>query len=51
MLNTAGIILIIIVLIALICFLRSKSLDSFIIFVDDVVIPSSCYNYLVTNGK
>jgi len=51
MLNSAGIILIIIVLIALICFLRSKSLDSFIIFVDDVVIPSSCYNYLVTNGN
>ena len=51
MLNTAGIILIIILLFFLICFLRSKSLDNFIIFVDDVIIPSSCYNYLLTNGK
>ena len=51
MLNTAGVIVIIIMLIYLIYSLRGNSLDSFIIFVDDVVIPNSCYNYLVTNGK
>ena len=51
MLNTAGVIVIIIMLIYLIYSLHGNSLDSFIIFVDDVVIPNSCYNYLVTNGK
>lgn len=50
-LDFAGIIVIILLLIFLIFFLRSKSLDNFIIFVDDVVIPKSCYNYLVTNGE
>ena len=51
MLNLAGIVLIIVILISLIYLLRSKALDNFIVFVDDVVIPTSCYNYLVTNGK
>jgi hypothetical protein len=51
MLNLAGIILIIVILILLIYLLRSKALDNFIVFVDNVVIPTSCYNYLVTNGK
>jgi len=51
MLNTAGIIVIIIVLIALIVLIRNKTLDNFIVFLDDVVIPTSCYNYLVSNGK
>lgn len=51
MLNLAAIILIIVILILLIYLLRSKALDNFIVFVDNVVIPTSCYNYLVTNGK
>uniref|UniRef100_A0A6C0F1G4 Uncharacterized protein n=1 Tax=viral metagenome TaxID=1070528 RepID=A0A6C0F1G4_9ZZZZ len=51
MLNTAGVIVIIIMLIYLIYSLHGNSLDSFIVFIDDVVIPNSCYNYLVTNGK
>ena len=50
-LDFAGIIVIILLLIFLIYLLRSKSLDNFILFVDDVVIPKSCYNYLITNGK
>ena len=50
-LDFAGIIVIILLLIFLIYFLHSKSLDNFIIFVDDVIIPKSCYNYLVTNGN
>ena len=51
MLNIAGICVIIIVLLFLIFILRSNTLDNFIIFVDDVIIPTSCYDYLVTNGK
>ena len=51
MLNTVGLILVIILLIFLICFLRSKSLDSFIVFLDDIIIPSTCYDYLLYNGK
>jgi len=50
-LDVAGILVIILLLIFLIYFLHSKSLDNFIVFVDDVVIPKSCYNYLVTNGE
>ena len=51
MLNIAGIIVVIIVLIFLIYFLRSKSLDTFIVFLEDIVIPSTCYDYLLYNGK
>lgn len=51
MLNSAGIVVIIIILVCLIYLLRSKAVDNFIVFVDDVVIPASCYNYLVTNGS
>ena len=50
-LDFAGIIVVLLLLIFLIYFLHSKSLDNFIIFVDDVIIPKSCYNYLVTNGE
>ena len=51
MINTTGIIVIIIIMIFLICILRNKSLDGFIVFLDDIIIPKSCYNYIVTNGK
>jgi len=51
MLNTAGIILTILILIFLIYCLRNKALDTFIVFLDDIIIPTTCYNYLVTNGK
>ena len=51
MLNTAGIIVVIILLLLLIYFLRSKSLDTFIVFLEDIVIPSTCFDYLLTNGK
>ena len=51
MLNTAGIIVVVILLIFLIYFLRSKSLDTFIVFLEDIVIPSTCYDYLLYNGK
>ena len=51
MLNSAGIVVIIIILVFLIYLLRSKAVDNFIVFVDDVIIPASCYNYLVTNGS
>jgi hypothetical protein len=51
MLNIAGLILVILLLVCLIYFLQSKTLDNFIVFVDDVVIPTSCYDYLLTNGN
>lgn len=49
--NIAGIIVVIIILILLYYVLKNQSLDNFIIFVDDVVIPKSCWEYLVSNGK
>ena len=51
MLNIAGLCLVILLLVFLIYFLQSKTLDNFIIFVDDVIIPTSCYDYLITNGN
>jgi hypothetical protein len=50
-LSIAGIILVIIILICLVVFLRNKSFDNFIVFLDDVVIPKTCWDYLVTNGR
>ena len=51
MVNLIVIIVIIIILILLIYLLKSRVIDNFIVFLDDVVIPTTCYNYLVTNGK
>ena len=51
MLNTAGLIVVILLLIFLIYILRNKGLDNFIVFIDNVIIPKTCYNYLVTNGR
>ena len=51
MLNTAGIIVTIILLIFLVYILRNKAIDNFVVFLDDIIIPTSCYNYIVTNGK
>ena len=51
MVNLIVIIVIIIILILLIYLLKSRAIDNFIVFLDEVVIPTTCYNYLVTNGK
>ena len=51
MVNTVGIIVVVIILLLLIYLLKSRIIDNFIVFIDDVVIPTTCYNYLVTNGK
>lgn len=51
MINTSGLIVVILLLVFLIYILRNKTLDNFIVFIDNVIIPKSCYNYLVTNGK
>jgi hypothetical protein len=51
MINTSGLLVVILLLVFLIYILRNKTLDNFIIFIDDVIIPKTCYNYLVTNGK
>jgi hypothetical protein len=50
MVNIVGIIVVVIFLILLIYLLKSRVIDNFIVFLDDVVIPTTCYNYLVTNG-
>jgi hypothetical protein len=51
MINTVGILVLLIVIVGLIYFLKTRVLDSFIVFLDDMVIPTTCYNYLVSNGK
>lgn len=50
-LNLAGLILVVLLLIGLVILLRDKKLDNFIVFLDDVVIPKTCWDYLVTNGR
>jgi len=50
-LNIAGIILIILILIGLIIVLRNRTFDNFIVFLDDIAIPKTCWDYLITNGK
>lgn len=49
--NIAGIVLIILILVGLIIVLRNRTFDNFIIFLDDIVIPKNCWDYLITNGK
>lgn len=51
MLNIIGIIVFIIIIAILFYFLKTKVIDNFIVFLDDVIIPTSCYNYMVSNGK
>ena len=51
MLNTVGIIVLLIILGILFYFMKTQVIDNFIVFLDDVVIPTSCYNYMVSNGK
>ena len=51
MLNLAGVILVFLMLFCLVMMLRNKMLDNFIVFLDDVVIPKTCWDYLVTNGR
>ena len=49
--HISGIICVIILLAALIWFLKTNVLDNFVVFLDEQVIPNDCYNYLVTNGS
>jgi hypothetical protein len=48
--NIAGGILILLILIGLIVILRNRTFDNFIVFLDDVAIPKTCWDYLITNG-
>lgn len=50
-LNLAGIILVILLLGFLIVILRNNTFDNFIVFLDEKVIPKTCWDYLVTNGS
>ena len=49
--NIIGVIVVIIVLVMLYMMIKDKSVDNFIVFLDDVVIPKTCWDYLVSNGK
>ena len=49
--NIAGGILILLILIGLIVILRNRTFDNFIVFLDNVAIPKTCWDYLVTNGQ
>jgi hypothetical protein len=49
--NIAGVILILLILAGLIILLRNRSFDNFIVFLDDVAIPKTCWDYIVTNGQ
>lgn len=49
--NIAGVILIILILVGLVIILRNRTFDNFIVFLDDVAIPKTCWDYLVFNGR
>jgi len=49
--NIIGLIVVIIILVLLYVILNNRTVDNFIVFLDDVVIPKTCWDYLVTNGK
>jgi hypothetical protein len=49
--NIVGVIVVVILLIVLYVAIKNQSLDTFIVFLDDVVIPKTCWDYLVSNGK
>jgi hypothetical protein len=49
--NVVGLIVVIIILVLLYIILNNRTVDNFIVFLDDVVIPKTCWDYLVTNGK
>ena len=51
MIKLSGLFIVVLLLLGLIYFLRSETLDNFIVFVDNVIIPASCFDYLVSNGK
>jgi hypothetical protein len=50
MVNLAGVVVVILILILLYIIIKNRTLDNFIVFLDDVVIPKTCWDYLVFNG-
>jgi hypothetical protein len=49
--NIIGLVVIGIILMTVYIIFKNKSIDNFIVFLDDKVIPKSCPDYLVTNGQ
>ena len=49
-LQVEGIICIVIVLLILIYLIRNKTMENFIVLLEEVIIPKNCPNYLVTDG-
>jgi hypothetical protein len=50
-LSLAGVICAVIVLCLLMYLLKTNVIDNFVVFLDEIVIPKDCYNYLVTDGS
>ena len=50
-LQVEGIICVIIVLLILVYLIRNNTLENFIVLLEEVIIPKTCPNYLVTDGK
>lgn len=48
--NIIGCIVVLIILYLLYRILKNDTMESFIVFLDDVIIPKTCWEYLVTNG-
>ena len=48
--NIIGLVVIGIILMSLYIIFKNKSVDNFILFLDEKVIPKSCPDYLITNG-
>jgi len=49
--SLTGIIVIIIVILIIVWLVKNNVLDNFVVFLDEKVIPSHCYNYLLTDGN
>lgn len=51
LISISSLIVIIIILICLYVITRNQSLEKFIVFLDEEIIPKTCPDYLVTNGQ
>jgi hypothetical protein len=49
--NFIGVIVVIIILILLYIGITNHSIDTFIVFLDNIIIPKTCWDYLVSNGN
>lgn len=50
-LSFAGVVMVVLILIGLYYLTRSNTMENFIVFLDDQIIPKTCPDYLVYNGQ